>query len=131
LSFGVEHDLSMMKPTTAVDFLFLRLGSREFSHAPLVPSSRYFRRPCKSTHRRTTRLRRTAVRNLEIAGVPRTAAMKMVCHKTESIYRRYAIVYEAMMQSAAEKLGALHKQQSKVKAHAKVVRMKTEERATR
>jgi hypothetical protein len=70
-------------------------------------------------------LRRTAVRNLEIAGVPRTAAMKMVGHKTEAIYRRYAIVDEAMMQSAAEKLGALHKQQGKVKAHAKVVRMKT------
>ena len=50
--------------------------------------------------------RRTAVRNLEIAGVPRTAAMKMVGHKTEAIYRRYAIVDEAMMQSAAEKLGS-------------------------
>ena len=69
-------------------------------------------------------LRRTAVRNLEIAGVPRTAAMKMVGHKTEAIYRRYAIVDEAMMQSAAEKLGALHKQQGRVRAHSNVVRMK-------
>jgi hypothetical protein len=32
--------------------------------------------------------------------------MKMVGHKTEAIYRRYAIVDEAMMQSAAEKLVA-------------------------
>ena len=36
--------------------------------------------------------RRTAVRNLERAAVPRSAAMAMVGHKTEAIYRRYAIV---------------------------------------
>jgi hypothetical protein len=32
---------------------------------------------------------RTAARNLERAGVRRTAAMQMVGHKTEAIYRRY------------------------------------------
>ncbi|HJZ70902.1 MAG TPA: tyrosine-type recombinase/integrase [Vicinamibacterales bacterium] len=67
--------------------------------------------------------RRTAVRNLEIAGVPRAAAMKMVGHKTESIYRRYAIVDEAMMQDAAERLSALHKQHARVKPTRKLVRM--------
>jgi integrase len=36
--------------------------------------------------------RRTAVRNLEQIGVSRSAAMTMVGHKTEAIYRRYAIV---------------------------------------
>jgi integrase len=52
--------------------------------------------------------RRTAVRNLERAGVPRSAAMKMVGHKTESVYRRYAIVDESMMREGAVKLAALH-----------------------
>jgi integrase len=49
-------------------------------------------------------LRRTAVRRLEQAGIPRTAAMKMVGHKTESIYRRYAIVDEKMIQAAGQQL---------------------------
>jgi hypothetical protein len=49
-------------------------------------------------------LRRSAVRRLEAAGVPRTTAMKLVGHKTESIYRRYAIVSEAEMKDAAAKL---------------------------
>jgi integrase len=51
--------------------------------------------------------RRTAVRNLERAGVSRSVAMKMVGHKTESIYRRYAIVNETDLAEAAQKLAAL------------------------
>jgi integrase len=53
-------------------------------------------------------LRRTAVRNLERAGVPRGDAMKLVGHKTESIYRRYAIADEGSLRAAVEKLAALH-----------------------
>jgi hypothetical protein len=34
--------------------------------------------------------------------------MKMVGHKTEAIYRRYAIADEAMLREGAEKLAALH-----------------------
>ena len=48
--------------------------------------------------------RRSAVRTLERSGVPRSTAMAMVGHKTESIYRRYAIVDEAMHREAAAKL---------------------------
>jgi integrase len=50
--------------------------------------------------------RRTAVRNLERAGVPRSSAMAMVGHKTESIYRRYAIVDAGALREAAERIDA-------------------------
>jgi integrase len=50
--------------------------------------------------------RRTAVRNLERAGVPRSTAMAMVGHKTEAIYRRYAIVDHEMLKEGAAKLAA-------------------------
>jgi len=52
--------------------------------------------------------RRTAVRNLERAGVPRSAATKMTGHKTEAVYRRYAIVDEAMLAESGAKLQMLH-----------------------
>jgi integrase len=51
-------------------------------------------------------MRRSAVRTFERAGVPRSAAMSMVGHKTESIYRRYAIVDEAIQREAAARLDA-------------------------
>jgi Asparaginase len=47
-----------------------------------------------------------AVRALERAGVPRSVAMQMVGHKTEAIYRRYAIVNDADLRAAALKLAA-------------------------
>lgn len=55
--------------------------------------------------------RRTAVRNLERAGVPRSTAMAMVGHRTESIYRRYAIVDEAMLREGAAKLSLFQRGQ--------------------
>lgn len=49
-------------------------------------------------------LRRSAVRNMERAGIPRSVAMKISGHKTEGIYRRYAIVSREDIQAAGRKL---------------------------
>ena len=63
------------------------------------------------------------MRNLERAGVPRSAAMKMVGHKTEAIYRRYAIADESMLREGAAKLEALLDAQRN--AHPVVVPLRT------
>jgi integrase len=65
--------------------------------------------------------RRTAVRNLERAGVPRSVAMKLVGHKTESIYRRYAIVSKDDLTDAVAKLASFHKAQDKDAARSNFV----------
>lgn len=51
--------------------------------------------------------RRTAVRNLERAGVSRSVAMKLTGHQTESVYARYAIVDERDLAEGVKKLAAL------------------------
>jgi integrase len=50
--------------------------------------------------------RRTAVRNLERAGVSRSAGMSLTGHLTASIYSRYSIVDSAMLEEAVEKLAS-------------------------
>lgn len=52
--------------------------------------------------------RRTAVRNMERAGVSRSAAMVLVGHQTEEMYRRYAIVSESDLLVASSQLDSLH-----------------------
>ena len=53
--------------------------------------------------------RRTAVRRMEQAGVPRSVAMKISGHKTESIYRRYAIVAERDIADGLRKVAAFQR----------------------
>ena len=69
------------------------------------------------------------MRNLERAGVPRSAAMAMVGHQTESIYRRYAIADDAMLKEGAVKLAAFHA--SEKNGTPKVVPIKKRNKETR
>jgi hypothetical protein len=45
--------------------------------------------------------------HLEPAGVPRSVAMKLTGHKTEAVYRRYAIVPDADLREGVTKLARL------------------------
>jgi integrase len=50
--------------------------------------------------------RRTACRNMVIAGIPQPVAMAISGHKTDSIFRRYAIMDKTAVQQAFETLQA-------------------------
>ena len=52
-------------------------------------------------------LRRSAVRAMEQSGVPRSVAMDLIGHRTESIYRRYTITDERMLKEGVAKLAAV------------------------
>jgi integrase len=74
---------------------------------PIVDPRPAWRRACKAAGLPWAwihDLRRGAVRRMERAGVPRSVAMKITGHKTESIYKRYAVVNEA---DIAEGLGRI------------------------
>jgi len=116
----LERTKALEKATgRIIPWLFHRDGE------PIKSFRRAWRRACKNAGvpgKIPHDFRRTAVRNLERAGVPRSAAMKMVGHKTEAIYRRYAIAEEKMLGEAADKLEILQatdQQESSSKVSAK------------
>jgi len=95
-----EHD-RLKQAGTICPRVFQRAG------APIKGFRRAWLTACKAAGvpgRLLHDFRRTAVRNLERQGVSRSAAMAMVGHKTESIYRRYAIVDSVTLREAAAKI---------------------------
>src|SRR5262245_27000080 len=76
---------------------------------PIKSLRRAWRTACKDAGRPGLLLhdlQRSAVRNLERAGISRSVAMKLTGHKTEAVYRRYAIVAESDLREAGTKLAA-------------------------
>ena len=53
-------------------------------------------------------LRRSAVRSMVLAGVPRSTATKLSGHKTESVFVRYAITDKEVLDDGVSKLGRFH-----------------------
>ena len=98
----------------------LRLDTPGAPHRPDGGKSKSIRQPWGEArddagyqHKILRDFRRTAVRDLERAGVPRSTAMQMVGHKTESLYRRYAIVDGKMHRKAAAKLNVKNAEQKR------------------
>lgn len=98
-----EHD-ALKKQGRIVALVFHRNGKKIKSYRKaLIAACKAAGCPGRLMHD----FRRTAVRNLERAGVSRSVAMKLTGHKTESVYRRYAIVSSGDLAEAGRKLQAM------------------------
>jgi len=89
---------------TIIPFVFHRNGR------PIRSFYRSWRTACRATgvHRIFHDLRRSAVRTLEAANVPRSTAMAMTGHRTERVYAAYAITEAGTRKHGAEKLARHH-----------------------
>jgi integrase len=99
-----DHAALRARPARIVAHVFHRYGR------PIKSLRRAWMRACRDAGRPGLLLhdlRRSAVRNLERAGISRSAAMKLTGHKTEAVYRRYAIVAESDLRDAGTKLAAM------------------------
>lgn len=68
--------------------------------------------------------RRTRVRNLERAGVSRSAGMALTGHRTQAVYQRYAITDERMLREAVERADTFERAQAQTPVKVKAIRRK-------
>jgi len=93
-------------PSAKADRVFWRPAGDHA--APISDFHDTWQRACRNAEHEGAWLhdtRRSAVRNLERAGVSRSVAMKLTGHKTEAVYRRYAITTAGDLEEAVGKLG--------------------------
>ncbi len=86
--------------TRFAEYVFHRKGE------PIGDFRKAWATACKEAgvpHRLFHDLRRTASRNMIAAGVPQAVAMKITGHRTDSMFRRYAIVNEEQKREALAK----------------------------
>jgi len=90
-----------IKTGRAIPWVFHRNGR------PVKDFRKAWKNACEKAkigHRLFHDYRRSAIRNMERARVPRSAAMKVSGHKTESVYRRYAVVDQELMDDATKRI---------------------------
>jgi integrase len=112
---GVSHDIPFMGD---MESLLLDSFKRHQNECPNCPHVFHFEGRCIGDFRKSWAtackragvpgllfhdLRRTAGRRLEDAGVPRSVAMRITGHKTESMYLRYAGVRNSEDLQVAER----------------------------
>jgi integrase len=90
--------------------VFFKVDRNERRVVPLGDYAKAWRSVCKRAgvkNKRVHDTRRGAVRELERAGVSRSVAMSLTGHKTESVYRRYAVTDLQSQREGVEKLARL------------------------
>ena len=96
--------LAQQRTNARGQFVFFRVATgRKIDYRTFMEAWHKARKAANLEHLVPHDYRRSAVRRLELAGVPRAHAMRLVGHKTESMYRRYSISTREDLRTATQK----------------------------
>ena len=116
---ALEKQLGRIIPS-----LFPHLGGKKRAGTPRTAFYKVWRAACRKAGVPGMLMhdfRRTAVRNMERTGVSRSVATKLTGHRTEAVYRRYAIVSDADLRAASAKLAGTFSGRSAATTPSRVV----------